>query len=291
MSGDVSSGDNNTKHRLPNNDLSGTDGKGSLSRNGKKQLRSVHDIDIRDKRQATATDTESSTPLQESSISPAINSYETQEDTCYTFILHKEELKPLPLPGTRKGPTFAHGDHIHFLFSTKHSNNLSRPITTILQYVGASFVVIAEAHTTLQRVRYITLISYLVRYGLSSFNKYGSTTLKQLAEITKAFNKHKSTDEPDDTGQSFSNCQMYTGQKKRENIQQSYGQRTNSIDFINSLIDQYEIESFEELTQDSFKHKNSSTERCWLHRTKLSSSTYKNSYNRLSSTNHKKKNY
>jgi hypothetical protein len=136
---------------------------------------------------------------------------------------------------------------MHFLFSTKHSNNLSRSLTTILQFLGASFAVIAEAHTTLQRVCYITrFISYLIRYGLSSFNKYGSRTLKQLTKITEAFATNKHTDETDNTKKTYAHCQMYTDQKKGENLQHSYRQRTNSIDFINSLIYQYQIESYEE---------------------------------------------
>lgn len=198
----IPSGHNNTEHRLSENDLSRTNIGGLIPGNGNPQLHTIHDVDIGDEfGEATITDRKSTTTIQNTTISSPNDSYETQEDACYTFIIHKEELKPLPVPGIRKGPTFAtfdHGDHFHFIFTTRHSNNLSRTITSILQYIGASFAIIAEAHTTLQRIRSLArFISYLISYELRSFNKYGSRIIKPLATITNELHKTPTTDNID----------------------------------------------------------------------------------------------
>jgi hypothetical protein len=90
----------------------------------------------------------------------------------YTFIVHKTGIDILP-PTTKKGPTFAsfdHGDHIHVIFSARHTNNGSRHLNTILNFLHASFEGSSEAHTTLQLIRFPTrFISYLIRKGLSTF--------------------------------------------------------------------------------------------------------------------------
>jgi hypothetical protein len=82
----------------------------------------------------------------------------------YTFILHKQTLNNIPSP-TKKAPTFAafdHGDHFHFIFSVKHTNNASRQLSTILGYLQVSIAGTTEAHTTLQLVRYSKrFLSYL----------------------------------------------------------------------------------------------------------------------------------
>jgi hypothetical protein len=105
------------------------------------------------------------------------NQRNDNNDTIYTFIIHKSAILPIP-PTTKKAPTFAafdHGDHIHFIYTTKHSNNANRSLNAILQFLGSSFEGTTEAHTALQPVRFRNrFLSYLIRKGIRSFHKYGN---------------------------------------------------------------------------------------------------------------------
>jgi hypothetical protein len=65
--------------------------------------------------------------------------------------------------------------------------------------------------------------------------------------ITNVTITHKQTNSTDTTdGQTFDKCQMYTDHKKQLNQQGSYRQRTNTIDYINNLIVQHSIDSYED---------------------------------------------
>lgn len=217
--GNISEYNNNLEYRLRHNDLSRTDGTGPIPGNENTLLRSTNDFNSGEIfRTALSPIRESPTTNIDSPIPSPSDSHTPQETPTFTFILHKEGLKPLPIPGQRKGPSFAtfdHGDHIHFLFTTTHTNNLSRTLTTILTFIAASIPLIA-AHTTLQRVRYLNrFISYLIRYGTSSISKYGNRLLKPLKQISDSLataqTQQDSTDLSD--GLTFEKCQMYTDHK------------------------------------------------------------------------------
>lgn len=80
---------------------------------------------------------------------------------------------------------------------------------------------------------------------MSSFHKYRSRLLKPLklitAELAKPSNKLPTSGEKIP----FEKCLMYTDHKKTLNQQSSYRQPTNTIDFINNLILEHKIESYE----------------------------------------------
>jgi hypothetical protein len=166
------------------------------------------------------------------------------KDSTYTFIIHKKAFDPLP-PSTKKAPTFASFDHgdIHFIFSVTHSNNASRHLSSILKFLHTTFEGSAEAHTTLQLIRFATrFISYLIRKGLTTFHKYGTKLIKFLNPLTEAMAQYDTTDLP--TSQTMEHCNQYTEDKKTL-TQQSINQRTFSIDYISSLITEHKITSYE----------------------------------------------
>jgi hypothetical protein len=225
--GDIQPSNNNIEHRLQNTNISRTDRNRFVSGDGSELLCADDDRSIENVIGETDFNDNTTTGLEDIAISSPDDSHSTQETPTFTFISHKEGLKPLPIPETRKGPTFAsfdHGDHIHFLFTTKHTNNLSRTLTTILTFLAAGIPLVAEAHTTLQRVRYINrFISYLIRYGLSTINKYGHRLLAPLKQITDSLAKQsKQNNNTEVDGSSFEHCQMYTDHKKNLNQQGSY---------------------------------------------------------------------
>jgi hypothetical protein len=93
----------------------------------------------------------SSPPLQRDNVREDV----TPNNSTFTFILHKTNI-PSHTPPTKKGPSFAsfdHGDHFHYIFSIKHPNNCSRTIANILDFLKIGLPGVAEANTTLQRVR------------------------------------------------------------------------------------------------------------------------------------------
>jgi hypothetical protein len=166
------------------------------------------------------------------------------QQTPYTFIIHKTGLTNLP-PTTKKSPTFAafdHGDHYHFVFSTKHSNNCSRHLNTILNFIHANFEGIAEANTTLQPIKFITrFISYLIRKGLGSFYKYGARILHILKPLTEALLRYDTTDNKDPPTMY---CNQYIEEKKQAK-KETITSRTFSIDYISNLITSNNITSYE----------------------------------------------
>jgi hypothetical protein len=168
----------------------------------------------------------------------------SNKDSTYTFIIHKKGFDPLP-PSTKKAPTsasFDHDDHIHFIFFVTHSNNASRHLSSILKFLHATFEGSAEAHTTLQLIRFTTrFISYLIRKGLTTFHKYGTKLIKFLTPLTEAMAQYDTTDLPSHT---MEHCNQYTEDKKAL-TQQSINQRTFSIDYISSLITEHKITSYE----------------------------------------------
>ncbi|XP_023726660.1 uncharacterized protein LOC111874973 [Cryptotermes secundus] len=137
----------------------------------------------------------------------------TSPDLYYTFILHKTTFDALP-PTSKKSPTFAtfdHGDHIHIVFSVRHSNNVSRHVNSILSFLKTGLSGNAEAHTSLQLIRYTTrFISYLIRKGISTFNKYGNKSLSIIKPILDALAKYDITDSSADNMP----CQQYVEEKK-----------------------------------------------------------------------------
>ncbi|XP_033606519.1 uncharacterized protein LOC111862339 isoform X2 [Cryptotermes secundus] len=146
-------------------------------------------------------------------------------DLYYTFILHKTTFDALP-PTSKKSPTFAtfdHGDHIHIIFSVRHSNNVSRHLNSILSFLKTGFSGNAEAHTSLQLIRYTTrFISYLIRKGISTFNKYGNKSLSIIKPILDAIARYDVTDSSPDNMP----CQQYVEEKKTI-IKENLTQRTN----------------------------------------------------------------
>jgi hypothetical protein len=149
-------------------------------------------------------------------------------------------------PQQKKAPTFAafdHGDHYHFVFSVKHTNNASRPLSTIHGYLQVPIGGTTEAHTTLQLVRFAKrFLSYLLRKGIRTFVKFGSRTLTILKPITEAF--PHSTSQQDVTDGSLP-CNQYI----EENITSHHhtaNSRNFSIDYISSLIQDNKITSYEE---------------------------------------------
>jgi hypothetical protein len=163
----------------------------------------------------------------------------------YTFIIHKSAIDFLPSP-TKRAPTFAafdHGDHYHFIYGVKHTNNASRQLTTILGFLKAGLAGNTEAHTTLQLVRFANrFLSYLIRKGLATFSKFGSRTLSIIKPITKAFLNHQPSE---DTTDSSLPCHQYIEDKKTTE-HQTVNTRTFSIDYISSLIQDNSITSYEE---------------------------------------------
>jgi hypothetical protein len=162
----------------------------------------------------------------------------------YTFIIHKTGIDILP-PTTKKALTFAafdHGDHIHVIFSVRHTNNTSCHLNTILNFLHASFEGSSEAHTTLQLIRFPTrFISHLIRKGLSTFHKYGINLISILKPLATAILQYDTTDLP---SQSTSHCEQYIEDKKQLN-KETITQRTFSIDYISKLITTHKITSYE----------------------------------------------
>jgi hypothetical protein len=148
-------------------------------------------------------------------------------------------------PTTKKTPTFAtfdHGDHIHVIFSVRHTNNASRHLNTILNFLRATFEGSSEAHTTLQHIRFPTrFISYLVRKGLSTFHKYGARLIAILKPLTSALLQYDTTDLP---STSTGHCEQYVEDKKQL-TKETITQRTFSIDYISKLITTHKITSYE----------------------------------------------
>jgi hypothetical protein len=182
-----------------------------------------------------------------SSTSPTRNT-PGEDDTdgggsTYTFIIHKTCINTLPT-ATKKAPTFAafdHGDHYHFIFSVKHTNNASRQLSTILGFIKASIGGTTEAHRTLQLVRFAQrFLSYLLRKGISTFIKFGTRTLAILRPLTEALLNNNI-----DTTDSSLPCQQYIEEKKKTD-HQTVNTRNFSIDYISSLIQDNKITSYEE---------------------------------------------
>jgi hypothetical protein len=149
-------------------------------------------------------------------------------------------------PPPKKSPSFAafdHGDHIHVIFSVRHTNNASRHINTILNFLRASFEGTSEAHTTLQLIRFPTrFISYLIRKGLRTFYKYGAKLIPILRPLTAALMNYDTTDLP--SSSSTAHCEQYVEDKKALK-KETITQRTFSIDFISKLITDHKITSYE----------------------------------------------
>ncbi|PNF43723.1 hypothetical protein B7P43_CG14073 [Cryptotermes secundus] len=168
----------------------------------------------------------------------------SNNSSSYTFIPHRRTFDALP-PTTRRSPSFAafdHGDHIHIIFTVNHSNNSSRHLTTILKFLKVNFEGIAEAHSSLQLIRYITrFISYLIRKGLGTFYKYGSRVIPILKPLTDALLHYDTTDQP---STSHLACEQYVEQKKQAS-KETVTQRTFSNDYISSLITENKITSYE----------------------------------------------
>jgi hypothetical protein len=133
--------------------------------------------------------------FQSRSPAPTPNTVTTNDTTdthhnhlLYTFIIHKSACPNLP-PTTQRCPTFAafdHGDHYHFIYTTKHTNNASRTLNAIIQFIKTDFEGTTEAHTTLQLVRFHRrFLSYLIRKGIRTFNKYGNRAITILGELTR----------------------------------------------------------------------------------------------------------
>jgi hypothetical protein len=188
------------------------------------------------------------------------NTDSNNDHLIYTFIIHKSGCPIIP-PTTRRGPTFAvfdHGDHYHFIFATKHSNNASRALNTIIQFIDTGFGGTTEAHTTLQLVRFHRrFISYLIRKGIRTFHKYGNRTLNILSDLTKCLLQYNTPhDETDGIQQEnisndtptndtiLQHCEQYTEDKKQAS-KEAITQRTFSIDFISNLITTHKITSYE----------------------------------------------
>jgi hypothetical protein len=135
-----------------------------------------------------------------------------------------------------------HGDHYHFIFSTSHSNNANRHLNSILNFLQASLASSAEAHTTLQPIKFIALfLAHLIRKGIRTFNKYGNKIIPILKDIITHLKTH--TDEPDSN--QFEKCEMYIDQKK-DFPQEQIWQQAFSIYFINNLLATDNVTSFED---------------------------------------------
>jgi hypothetical protein len=210
---------------------------------------------------------------QTSDTTDSITAHDTtntnNDDLVYTFIIHKSGCPNLP-PATRKSPNFAafdHGDHYHFIYTSKHNNNATRALNTILQFLNTGFEGTTEANTALQLVHfYRRFISYLIRKGIRTFHKYGHKTITILTELTKCllqydvpekmeetFSANDATDGPSahiynirdnkiDT--TLHHCDQYTEDKKTSN-KEAITQRTFSIDYISNLITTHKITSYE----------------------------------------------
>jgi hypothetical protein len=144
---------------------------------------------------------------------------------------------------TKKSPTFAtfdHGDHIDVIFSVRHTNNASRHLNTILNFLRATFEGSSEAHTTLQHIRFPTrFVSYLIRKGLSTFHKYGARLIAILKPLTSALLQYDTTDLT-----STGHCEQYIEDKKQQ-TKETITQRTFSIDYISKVITTHKITSYE----------------------------------------------
>jgi hypothetical protein len=148
---------------------------------------------------------------------------------------------PSPTPRSPNFAAFDHGDHYHFIFTTAHTNNTSRSLNHILQFFKASFAGVAEANTTLQYIRFPDrFISYLIRKGIRTFTKYGNKSIPILRHILA----HLKTITDIDSA-TFEPCDTYTEEKKAQK-KETITQRTFSIDYINSLIQTHNIESYED---------------------------------------------
>jgi hypothetical protein len=178
----------------------------------------------------------------------------------YTFIIHKPGCPLIP-PTTRRGPTFAafdHGDDYHFIYTTRHTNNASRALNSIIQFINAGFEGTTEANTTLQLVRFHRrFISYLIRKGIRTFHKYENRTIGILSELTRCLLQYNIPDDVVDSNQQqnsssdtltkdtiLQHCAQYTEDKKTAS-KEAITQRTFSIDFISNLITTHKITSYE----------------------------------------------
>ncbi|XP_033610052.1 uncharacterized protein LOC111871565 isoform X2 [Cryptotermes secundus] len=117
-----------------------------------------------------------------------------------------------------------------------------RHLNSILQFLKARFEGTAEAHTSLQLVRFASrFISYLTRKGLGTFYKYGSRAIAILKPLTEALLHYDTTDMP---STSDLRCSQYV-EGKNVLAKETITQRTFSIDYISCLIVDNKITSFE----------------------------------------------
>jgi hypothetical protein len=162
---------------------------------------------------------------------------------------------------------------------TKHTNNASRTLNAIIQFIKTGFEGTTEAHTTLQLVRFHRrFLSYLIRKGIRRFNKYGNRVINILGELTRCLLNYNispdgldgdisevfSHDVPDaftttpspstttnipnpipsPSSTTLCHCAQYTEDKKQAS-HETITQRTFSIDYISNLIVTHKITSYE----------------------------------------------
>jgi hypothetical protein len=185
------------------------------------------------------------TPSPSASTNPNGTDDTDGAGTTYTFILHKSTFDILPPTTTTKSPTFAtfdHGDHIHIIYAVKHCNNAARQLNTILNFIKTKFEGTTEAHTTLQLIRFPNrFLSYLIRKGLSTFNKYGTRSIAIIKPLMEALLRFDTTD---NIPRSSLPCDQYIEEKKKIS-KQTVNNRTFSIDYISNLITENGINSYE----------------------------------------------
>lgn len=93
-----------------------------------------------------------------------------------SWISKSKSLKCLP-----SFCTFDHGDHIHIIVSTTR-NNISRARSRIAEIIGATITGRTEILATTTRIKSLwRFILYLLRYGLNTYNHYGT----KIIELTK----------------------------------------------------------------------------------------------------------
>jgi hypothetical protein len=212
---------NNTEFGLQHTNLSGTDGGEFLPRDGDTYVRTNDDRIIGNefRERETLLTSHPLPPLKSLPFHPLLTHTRHKKHPLSLSFSTKRVLSPSPSPvQKRTNPCYLRPRRPYPLplYHDTHKQPLPNSYNNPYFPCGNNRKY-CRAHTTLQRVRYINrFISYLIPYGISSFNKYGSRLLKPLKLITNSLsntnpNKDSSVDKTD-----FSNCQMYTDHKKNE---------------------------------------------------------------------------
>lgn len=177
----------------------------------------------------------------------------------YTFIIHKKNQEEgwRAAAWGKAQPQFAsfdHGDHYHIIFGNWSESNISRQRNRIGRFLRATGAGITEITLTCTPVRLLrNFVLYCLRYGIKSFNFYGSRIQKEIKDLEDLANNLRDTVEFQENG---GECQAYIENRKRGREEdgedpEKYGRmgktkRRTIVDVIEQIIEDNNITSFSE---------------------------------------------